>query len=97
MKTKEDFVWESLLAQSAPAFAAETTPPFGLTTRVLAAVREERQQAAAGDRVGRRAIWASLIAVLVLGAVTVARHQPRQDDVDLPVRNLALVENVQVS
>ncbi len=96
MKTKEDRVWESLLAQSAPAFAAETTPPFGLATRVLAGVRDERQQVATWDRVGRRAIWASLTAVLIMGAVTMARHE-RHDDVDPTVRNLALVENVPVS
>jgi hypothetical protein len=95
MNTREDIVWESLLRQSAPTFAADATPPFGLTTRVLAAVREERQQAAVWNRVGVRAIWASIGAVLVLAALT-AVHQ-KQDDADVPVKSLAMVENVQVS
>jgi hypothetical protein len=95
MKSREDIVWESLLAKSAPAFAAEGTPPFGLATRVLAAVREERQQTAVWDLVGRRAILASLTAVLAIGALTVVRHQ--DNDVDIQVKNLALVETAPVS
>jgi len=95
MKTKEDIVWESLLAQSAPAFAVEAVPPFGLATRVLAAVREQQEQVAVWDRVGRRAIFASLAAVLAIAALTVARQA--HDDDDPSVKSLALVENIQVS
>jgi hypothetical protein len=95
MTSREDIVWKSLLAKSAPAFAAEATPPFGLTTRVMAAMREERQQVAVWDRVGRRAILASLTAVVAIGVLTVVRL--RDNDVDIQVKNLALVETVQVS
>jgi len=92
---KEDLVWKALLAQSAPAYHVEAEPPFGFTTRVLAAVRAEQQQAATWERVGQRAIWASAVAVLVLGALTFVRQQG--DDPETTVKSFALVENMQVS
>jgi hypothetical protein len=95
MKSKEDQVWENLLAQSASSFDGETTPPYGLTTRILAAAREQRQQEALWERVGRRAIFASLAAVVGIALITFVRHD--SDDLDPAVRSVALVENVQVS
>jgi len=95
MKSKEDMMWENLLAQSAPTFNAEVTPPYGLTTRVLAAVREQQQQEAVWERVGRRAIFASLAAVVGIALLTFVRHD--SDDLDPAVKSVALVENVQVS
>ena len=97
MNMKEDNAWASLLAQSQPAFAGETAVPFGLSTRVLAHLREQRQQEVALERTGRRAIFASLAAVLGMALFTffVAHHQ--SDETDPGVQSLALVENVQVS
>ena len=95
MNTREDNTWKNLLAESAPTFIGDDTPPFGLTARVLARVREERTQAAAWERIGLRAIFASFAAVVALAVVTLAR--PSTDDVDAPVRSLVQVENVQVS
>jgi len=95
MKSKEDMMWESLLAKSAPAFAGEATPPYGLTTRILSAVREQQQQQAAWERMGLRAIFASLAAVVGIALLTFVRHD--SDDLDPAVKSVALVENVQVS
>jgi hypothetical protein len=97
MKMREDDVWKSLLAQSAPAFAAPVEPPFGLATRVLAGVRDQRQQEATWERTGLRAVFASLAAVLGMAVITfiVERHQ--SDELDPGVQSMALVENVQVS
>ena len=95
MKSKEDQVWENLLAQSAPSFSGEATPPYGLTTRILAAVREQRQQEAVWERVGRRAIFASLAAVVGIALITFVRHD--SDDLDPAVKSVAVVENIQVS
>ena len=97
MNMKEDHVWESLLAQSTPAFAGATEVPFGLPTRVLAAWREQRGQEAMWERTGRRAIFASLAAVLGLALVTFITVRHQSDDLDPGVQSLALVENVQVS
>jgi len=95
MKSREDQLWESLLAQSAPTFAGEVSPPYGLTTRVLAAVREQHQQEAVWERVGRRAIFASLAAVVGIALITFIRHD--SDDLDPAVKSIAQVENAQVS
>jgi hypothetical protein len=95
MKSKEDTTWEHLLARSAPTFVGETTPPFGLATRVLAAARDQRQQEAVWDRVGRRAIFTSLAAVVGIALLTFVRHD--SDDLDPAVKSVALVEDIQVS
>jgi hypothetical protein len=95
MNTREDNVWKSLLAQSATTFDGNLAPPFGLAARVLAGVRETRVQEAAWERIGLRAIFASLVAVAVMTAVTFAKVG--HDDTDAPVRSLAQLENVQVS
>lgn len=94
MKTREDNVWTLLLAQSAPTFLGNATPPLGLAARVLAGAREARVQEEAWERVGLRAILASLAAVAVLTAVTLSSWH--RDDVDVPVRGLAALEHVQV-
>jgi hypothetical protein len=95
MNTREENVWKSLLAQSAPTFAGDGAPPPGLATRVLAHAREARAQEATWERIGLRAIFASLALVVVMTAVTFANL--RADDADAPVRGLAQLENVQVS
>ena len=94
---KEDHVWESLLAHSRPAFAGDTDVPFGLSTRVLAALRDQQRQQAGWERTGRRAIFASLAAVLSLALVTFIATKHESEDVDPGVQSMVLVENVQVS
>jgi hypothetical protein len=97
MNMKEDRVWESLLAQSAPAFAGETDVPFGLPTQVLAALRDQQRQQAMWERTGRRAIFASLAAVLGMALFTFITSQRQSNELDPGVQSMALVENVQVS
>lgn len=97
MKTKEDHVWESLLVQSAPAFAGETVPPFGLGTRVLAGLRDQQRQEASWERTGLRAIFASLAAVAGLALVTIIVADYQSDKIDPGVQSLALVEHIQIS
>lgn len=97
MKTREDHVWESLLLQSAPAFAGETVPPFGFSTHMLAGLRDQQREEAAWERTGLRAIFASLAAVAGLALVTLAVTKHESDDIDPAVQSMALVEHVQVS
>jgi hypothetical protein len=95
---KEDQTWRDLLAQSGHTFAGETEPPFGFATRLLAAVREERRQQAALERMGWRAILASLAMVVVAGALTAGLQIAGDpEDPEPGVKSMALVENVQVS
>jgi CRISPR/Cas system endoribonuclease Cas6 (RAMP superfamily) len=97
MSIKEEEIWRALLAQSAPAFAGETEPPYGFTGRVLARARAERQQKNAFERMGLRAIMASLGVVACLGVVTIGLQMQDREDVDPAIKSMALVENVQVS
>jgi hypothetical protein len=96
MKTREeDNVWKSLLAQSAPTFAGDLAPPLGLPARILAHAREASMQEALWERIGLRAILSAVAAVAVLAVITLAtRHH---DDVDVPVRGLAALEDIRLS
>jgi hypothetical protein len=65
--------------------------------RVLAALRDQQRQQAMWERTGRRAIFASLAAVLGMALFTFITSQRQSNDLDPGVQSLALVENVQVS
>ncbi len=94
----EDQTWRELLAQSRPAFAGETEMPYGLVTRVLAGTRDQRRQRDALDRIGWRAILASLAMVAVTAGLTAGLQAMNDREEPEPgIQNLAMVENVQVS
>jgi hypothetical protein len=99
MKTNDpEITWKNLLAQSAPTFEAETAPPYGFVTSVLATLRAEIRQQREFERVGLRALWAALAALGVAAAVTVMvnLHQDNTD-FDPGVRSLVQVENLPYS
>ncbi len=93
-----EMTWKNLLAQSAPTFEAEPTPPYGFVTNTLAAMRAESRQQREFERVGLRALWAALAALGIAAAVTVTVNI-RQDnnDFDPGVRGLVQVENLPYS
>ena len=97
MSTKEDNLWASLLAQSAPTFTGDAEPPYGLATRVMAGVREEKRQQDALERIGLRAIFASLAVVACTAVLTIGFQMGDSEDLDPGVKSLALVEKLQVS
>jgi hypothetical protein len=93
-----DMIWKSLLAQSAPTFAAEPDVPYGFVTKVLAGLRAESRQRREVERIGLRALWASLAALGVAAAVTIAVNlQQDNNDFDPGVRSLVQVENLPYS
>lgn len=96
MSQQEDQTWRILLEQSAPTFAGPAEPPYGLATRVLAAARDRQRRQEVVERIGLRAIFASLALVAITGVLTLSLH-PAGDGDDPAVRSMALVENVQVS
>ena len=93
-----EMTWKNLLAQSAPTFEAELTPPYGFVTNVLGALRAESRQQREFERVGLRALWAALAALGIAAVVTVTVNI-RQDnnDLDPGVRGLVQVENLPYS
>jgi hypothetical protein len=97
MSIKEEKIWQALLAQSAPTFAGEAEPPYGLTSRMLAHARAEQRQEDAFARIGLRAIFASLAVVAGLAVLTVGLQMGDREDLDPEIKSMALVEHVQVS
>lgn len=97
MNQNEDLHWQRLLALSAPTFAAETTPPYGFTTRFLAQLRAETRQRELFERIGVRAIFASIgMLVLTLGFSVGVKYLGRTD-LEPGLRGIVQVENVPVS
>ena len=100
MKTNphEDEEWQGLLRRSAPAFAGETSPPYGFVTATLAKLRAEKRQQEEIERIGWRALLASMAALAVAAAVTLSVNGTDPSvDFDPGVRSLVQIENVQVS
>jgi hypothetical protein len=99
MNTNQDDKWHSLLALSAPTFNAESAPPYGFMTAMLAQLRLERQQEQQLGRLCWRAIFASLAVLALSAGVTlgVRLQLNRGDDLEPGMRGLIQVENVPAS
>lgn len=98
MNMNEDEKWQRLLASSAPAFAGEAEPPYGFVTATLARIRAENQQMAEIERIGWRALLASLAALMVAVVVTVSvASSDRGSEFEPGVRSFVQMENIQLS
>ncbi len=95
MKTNDD-KWMNLLAAAAPTFAGEATPPFGFVTSTMARLRSEGGTVAEMERIGWRALMASLAALAVAMALAVVVNLERPD-LEPGVNSLIQVENIPVS
>ena len=91
-------IWMNLLVQSAPTFAAETAPPYGFMTSTLAALRAESRQQREFERIGWRALLASLAALGVAAVLTLTVSLRNQGtDFDPGVRGLVQMDNLPYS
>jgi hypothetical protein len=90
--------WMNLLAGSAPTFAGEGTPPYGFVTGTLASLRAGKRQQQEIERIGLRALLASLGALAVAAALTVTVDLHDQStDFDPGVRSLVQMDNLPYS
>jgi hypothetical protein len=90
--------WMNLLAQSAPTFAGEAEPPYGFVTGTLASLRAEGRQQREFERIGWRALLASLVALGVAAALTLTVSlQDQHTDLDPGVRGLVQMDNLPYS
>jgi hypothetical protein len=90
--------WKNLLAQSAPAFAGDAAPPYGFVTSTLALLRAEQRQQREIERIGWRALLASLGALAVAAALTVTIDlRDRSSDFDPGVRTLVQMDDLPYS
>jgi ethanolamine utilization cobalamin adenosyltransferase len=93
-----DEKWMSLLALSTPTFAGEATPSYGFVTATLARLREELAQVKELERIGWRAVLASLGALAVAVAITVTVDLRNQaPDLDPGVPSLVQMDKIQFS
>jgi hypothetical protein len=98
MNSSEDQKWQSLLLRSTPAFAGEAAPPYGFVTGTLARLRAESRQQEELERIGWRALLASLAALVIAATVTLSINFTNQGaDFEPGVRSLVQMENIQVS
>jgi len=98
MKSKEDGKWRGLLLRSAPTFTGEADLPYGFITGTLARLRAEKRQQEELDRIGWRALLASLAALAIAVTVTLSvNFKDRGGDLEPGVRSLVQMENIQVS
>jgi hypothetical protein len=99
MSTNEpEKIWLNLLAQSAPTFAGETSPPYGFVTNTLAALRAEGRQQLEFERIGWRALLASVAALGVAAVLALTMSLRDQSaDFDPGVRGLVQLDNLPYS
>ena len=98
MNTREDEKWQSLLSRSTPTFTGEADPPYGFITGTLARLRTEKQQQEELERIGWRALLASVAALVIAATVTLGvNFRDRGGDLEPGVRSLVQMENIQVS
>jgi len=98
MNGREDEKWQNLVRRSAPAFAGETTPPYGFVTATLARLRTEERQQEEFERIGWRALLAAVGALAITAMVTFSLNTTDPStDFEPGVKGLVQMENIQVS
>jgi hypothetical protein len=98
MNDHEDQKWQNLLAQSSPAFVGETEPRYGFITSTLAQLKREKRQQEELERIGWRALLASLAALAIAATMTLTvNYRDGGSDFEPGMRSLVQMDNFQVS
>jgi hypothetical protein len=98
MNTREDETWQSLLLRSTPTFTGEAAPPYGFLTGTLARLTAESRQQEELERIGWRALLASVAALMIAATVTLSvSFRAPKVDFEPGVRSLVQMENIQLS
>ncbi|MCE0483476.1 MAG: hypothetical protein LV479_04470 [Methylacidiphilales bacterium] len=88
MNTNSDLKWKSLLAHSAPTFAIDAMPPYGFITSMLTRMETEKRQQEMMEKIGLRAIFASLGALAVVVTITVSLNLKAAPDLEPGMRGI---------
>jgi hypothetical protein len=98
MTNTEDEKWQRLLLRSTPTFTGEDTPPYSFVTSTIARLRAENSQQEELERIGWRALLASLCALAIAAVVTFSLNSgDSNSDFEPGFRGLVQMENIQVS
>ena len=97
MKTREEEKWHNLLGQSAPTFAGETEPPYGFVTGMLGRFRAAERQREEAERIGWRALLASLVTLAAVVTLTVGLQLHDRNEIDPGVRSIIEIQNAPIA
>ncbi len=97
MNEPENTRWHNLIALSAPTFTGDDAPPYGFVTSTMARLREETRQVELAERIGMRALFASLALLFITAMVTLGLQYHDRSDLEPGLRGIVQVENVQLS
>jgi hypothetical protein len=90
----DDPQWKALLSHAAPTFAPHEEPPFGFMTSTLARIKSERKDRELLERIGFRAIFASLAILVAVGGITLGLQLQSSTEFDPGYNNVLEVEHV---
>ena len=97
MTKSENLHWHNLVSLSAATFDGDDAPPYGFTTRFLSRQRAEAKQRELIERIGLRAIFASLAMLVVAAAVTFGVDYANRSEFDPGLRSMVQAEHLQLS
>lgn len=97
MNENGDIRWQNLVALSAPTFAGDASPPYGFTTRFLAQLHAETRQRELVERIGARALFASLAMLVATLALSLGVDRFNRGDLEPGLRSIVQVEDIPVS
>lgn len=96
-ESRQDNAWKALLAHSAPTFAGDAVPPFGFITSTLARLNSERSERELLERIGLRALFASLAILIAVAGVTVGVGLQEQADFDPAIKSALQWDTLPIS
>jgi hypothetical protein len=97
MNDPQDRLWTNLVSLSGPAYAADGTPPYGFTTRMLARLHAEQHQNELMERIGLRAVFAAFAILLVIAAGAIGWTQTQHSDLEPGLGRIVESTNVPLS
>src|SRR5260221_5786432 len=99
MKTppQDDEKWQALLAHSTPTFAGDAAPPYGFVTGTLARLRAERGEMDLFEKIGLRALFASLAMLVTIGGLTIGIQLQGRLDSDPSLKSIVQAEDIPIA
>jgi len=94
---QENEKWHALLERSKPTFEGDNALPFGFLTSTLARLKEEKRDRDLLERIGMRALFASMAILITVIGVSVGVQLQNRFDFDPAVQSLLQADDVPIS